>query len=287
MGITDFFKDLLKTKPKPIISLTTIPTRLISDYHYDIKFCLESLLNQNYDDYEVHMNIPYVFKRTNEEYVIPEWLTELTQQNPKLKIHRTEDYGTLTKLLPTVLRATDPETVIIVVDDDLIYNTEMIAEHMKNQTKWPNNPVGYDGMRSRNEDGSFSSHFNDTRDYYYSGTYRDSRVDILQHYKSISYKKRFFGEDFLGFIDQYYTWHDDLVIAAYFSSKKVDRMVTFYPLDKNCETFEDWQNNVGRSFPIMGSTQHLTDEGCNINRTNREDDNSSEIYKFIDSGYLK
>lgn len=290
MSIDGFFKEKFNIKKntiKPIISLTTIPSRLVSEYDYDIKYCLESLLNQNYDDFEVHFNVPYTFKSTNEEYIIPEWLTKLSEDNVKLKIFRTDDMGTLTKLYPTVMRVTEPETIIIVVDDDLIYNSEMVAEHVKNQSKWMNNPVGYDGMRSRDENGSFASNFKDMRDYYFSGTYIDSRVDILQHYKSISYKRRFFGDDFVEFINKYYTWHDDLVIAAYFSSKKIDRIVTFYSNDKNCIDFEEWQNNVGRSFPIMGNTHHRSDEGCNINRNNKIDDNSNELFKIIDIGYNK
>jgi hypothetical protein len=286
MSISSFFKEkfnIKKNTTKPIISLTTIPTRLVSEYDYDIKYCLESLLN----DFEIHFNVPYTLKSTNEEYIIPEWLTKLSEDNVKLKIFRTDDMGTLTKLYPTVMRVTEPETIIIVVDDDLIYNSEMVTEHVKNQSKWIDNPVGYDGMRSRDENGSFASNFKDTRDYYFSGTYIDSRVDILQHYKSISYKRRFFGNDFVEFINKYYTWDDDLLIAAYFSSKKIDRIVTFHPNDKNYIDFEEWQNNVGRSFPIMGSTHHRSDEGCNINRNNRIDDNSNELFKIIDIGYNK
>ena len=52
----------------------------------------------------------------------------------KIKIFRTEDLGPATKLIPTVERITDPETIIIVCDDDLVYHPDMIKEHIKNQT---------------------------------------------------------------------------------------------------------------------------------------------------------
>jgi len=290
MSISSFFKEkfnINKNTIKPIISLTTIPSRLVSDYDYDIKYCLESLLNQNYNDFEVHFNVPYTFKSTNEEYVIPEWLTKLSEDNIKLKIFRTDDMGTLTKLYPTVMRVTEPETIIIVVDDDLIYNSEMVAEHVKNQSKWMDNPVGYDGMRSRDENGSFASNFKDTRDYYFSGTYIDSRVDILQHYKSISYKRRFFGEDFKEFVKNYYTWNDDLFVSAYFASKKIDRHTTYYENDMVYKDYDEWINNVGKTFPIIQSTHHESIEGCNLFRKDNDDDNSSQLYKFIDTGYQK
>jgi glycosyltransferase involved in cell wall biosynthesis len=284
MKIRNFFKDMFNSTPKTVVSLTTIPTRLISEYGYDIKYCLESLLNQTYDDYEIHFNIPFVFKKTNEEYVIPEWLEKMEQENKKLKIFRTDDYGAITKSLPTILRITNPETIIIVVDDDLVYHEELISEHVKNQTKWQNNPVGYDGMRSRNDDGTFSSHFNDSRDYFYSATYRNSKVDILQHYKSVSYKRRFFEEDFEKFVTGIKHWNDDLLISTYFASKKIDRIVTYYEKDKNCETEEEWRNHVGISFPILRHTQHRTDEGCNIERAKNDADEAT-IFNYLDKCY--
>jgi hypothetical protein len=287
MKIKNFLKDMFNSTPKTVVSLTTIPTRLISEYEYDIKYCLESLINQTYDDYEIHFNIPYFFKKTNEEYIIPEWLKKMTQEHNKLKIFRTDDYGTITKSLPTILRVTKPETIIIVVDDDLVYNSELVSEHVKNQSKWVNNPVGYDGMRSRNEDGTFSSYFKDSRDYYFSATHKDSRVDILQHYKSISYKRRYFEDDFESYILDNNHWNDDLLVSSYFAAKKVDRIVTFYEKDKVCKTYEEWQNNVGISFPIIRHTQHRSDEGCNVERAKKSDESEKKFYKLIDKCYIK
>ena len=64
----------------------------------------------------------------------------------------------------------------------MVYHPELINEHIKNRTKWPDYVVGYDGMRSRNNDGTMSSYFGDSRDYYFSSLKRNSLVDIIQHY---------------------------------------------------------------------------------------------------------
>jgi stalled ribosome rescue protein Dom34 len=272
-------------KEKVIISLTTIPTRLVSEYGYDMKFCIKSLLEQNNKDYEIHLNIPFVYKKTGEDYVIPNWLTEMVKENPKLKIFRTEDYGTITKLLPTITRIENPNTIIIVVDDDLVYHHELVNQHIKNQQKWQNNPVGYDGMRSRNEDGTFSSFFNDIRDYYYSANYRDSIVDILQHYKSISYKRKYFDDDFFNFITEMSSWNDDLVVSSYFAKKKIKRICTYYHLDKDCKTKEEWESQLRHSFPIIRHTEHRSDEGCNIERQKNENNNENIMYNIIDNSY--
>jgi hypothetical protein len=278
---------------KVILTLTTIPTRLNSPYGYDMRYTLQSLLNQKYNNFEIHLNIPFICKKTNEEYIFPEWLNEMVD-NGKLEIFRVEDNGPITKLLPTLERITDPEQIIIVVDDDMIYNENMILEHIKNREQWPENPVGYDGIKSRNEDGSISVFFNDLRDHFYSGNHRNSAVDILQHYKSISYKRRFFEDDFFEFINQYYLWDDDISISAYFGTKKRNRIVTFYPDDEKCNSYEDSLNMVGKTFPIMGNTSHLSEEGCNLFRYNIDDNDNniginlrSQLNIMIDLGYVK
>ena len=188
-----------------IITLTTIPTRLDSKHNYHMKYCIESLLNQSYTgSYEIHINIPHVYKRTGEEYIIPKWLNLIT--DPKIKIYRTEDYGSITKLIPTLNRINrKDDRVVIVVDDDIVYHEDLIKEHVKNRENWPDYAVGYDGVRARDIDGTRSNFFKDTRDHYCTATGRNSLVDILQHYKSISYKRSFFGEDFCKFVDTYGT----------------------------------------------------------------------------------
>ena len=72
---------------KVIVTLTTIPSRIIQDYDSGIKSNIDSLINQDYEgEYEIHFNVPTVLKYTGVEYVIPEWLKELAATNPKFKI---------------------------------------------------------------------------------------------------------------------------------------------------------------------------------------------------------
>ncbi len=115
---------------KVILSLTTIPQRL--NYHNPsggIKPVIDKLLNLSYGNYEIHLNIPYVNKKNQSNYVIPEWLMEIN--NTKLKIFRTDDYGSITKLLPTIMRLDEnSEQIIITVDDDLEYMDGFIEYHL-------------------------------------------------------------------------------------------------------------------------------------------------------------
>jgi len=271
-----------------VVTLTTIPTRLISQYNFDIKYCIESLLNFNYENYEVHFNIPQSHKESGSEYVLPEWLAELEENSDKLTIFRTEDYGPVTKLYPTLKRVEDGETIIIVVDDDMVYHTELINEHLKNREKWPTYPVGYDGLTSINDDYSRRMTFGNSRDYYFSANGMASFVEILQHYKTVSYKRDMFGEDIFEFIDTYGTWCDDTTLSAYFAMKGVPRVVSYYELDEVAETYEDWLNVVGKSFPIVRGTEHDTMEGCHIFRhDNKDKEMFHELNRFLGMGYVK
>lgn len=269
-----------------ILTLTTIPTRLISQYNFDIKYCIESLLSMNYDDYQVHFNIPETHKETGNEYVLPEWLVEMEQSNDRLNIFRTDDYGPITKLIPTLQRIEDKDTIIIVVDDDMVYNPELINEHLKNRQTWPNFPVGYDGLTSLNDDGSRRMTFQNSRDYFFSANGISSYVEILQHYKSVSYRREMFEDDFFGFINDYGTWCDDTTLSAYFAMKGLPRVVTFYDKDEVAETYEDWLNVVGKSFPIVRGTEHDTMEGCHVYRhDNKDKEMFHELNRFLAMGY--
>jgi len=273
-----------------IITLTTIPSRLNSDYNYNMQNCIESLLNQTYTgDYQIHINIPNIYTKTEEKYTIPKWLKQI--KDPRLKIYRTKDYGSITKLIPTLRRTkVSDKSIIIVVDDDIIYHSELITEHIKNRNLWPNYAVGYDGLRSRNIDGKLANNFNtDSRDYYFSATGSNSLVDILQHYKSISYVRSFFKPDFYAFIKKYSTWCDDTTVAAYLAKSGIGRLCTFFDDDEIFESFEDYVQNVSQTFPILKHTEHDRDEGCFLEREKNDEivnkRHTMLFTEFIDNGY--
>lgn len=258
---------------KIILTLTTIPSRLSDDKYGDngIKSCIESLQNQNYNDYEVHFNIPYINKHINQEYIIPEWL----QNYDKIKVFRTEDLGPATKLIPTVERITDLETIIIVCDDDLVYHPDMINEHIRHQSE-RDCVFGYDSL------DTYEPKFGDVRDHYVVSVPFEMSGKVLQHYKTVSYKRKYFKEDFFDFTKEYYSWSDDLLISAYMQKQGISRRVMPYENEEKLETLEQWQSKGGvTTFPVISHTSHDSYEGCNIFRQTNINDNSNNLYKFI------
>ena len=245
----------------PVITFTTIPSRLIAEHDTGIKKCINSLLDQKYPGpYEIHFNIPYTLKSTGEAYVIPQWIKDL--QGPKFKIFRTEDYGPVTKLYPTIERVSDLSTIIVVTDDDLVYHPDMLDEQVKNQYRFESSAVGYDGI------DCWEPIFNDVRDHFITAHRHNFRVKVLQHYKTISYKRSFFEDDFRPFMDEYYEWNDDLLLSAYLGKKYIKRIFTYHEkYTPNYTTHEEWVNgNAAITFPLLGHTHHEGNEGCTIYR---------------------
>lgn len=265
---------------KAIVTLTTIPERLL-DTHYGesgVYSCIKSLCEQTYENYEIHFNVPDYYKLRQTTYEIPDWLIGLQNNFDKLKIFRVQDVGPSTKILPTIQRIEQSECVIIVVDDDMVYRDALVEEHIKNQNRIQNCAIGYDGLGILEE-----CEYTDSRNHYVSMVKKDTRVKVLQHYKSVSYKRSFFEEDlFTNFVGK--TNSDDILISAYMGYKNVKKIVARYDHDDHQDNFEIWLQKVGRSFPIIRPISHDNFQGCT-------DPNAQERFyrpqEFLNMGYLE
>lgn len=249
---------------KVILTMTTIPNRLnYSDYNRGIKPVIDKMLNLSYDNYELHLNVPIICKKTNESYIIPEWLKSIN--NTKLKIFRCDDYGPLTKILPTLERIDENEDVVLItVDDDLEYMDGFIEYHLMKQNEHPNCAIGFAGLTAING----TCHFCTT-------VKEDVRVKILEGYKTVSYQRNFFKEDFFTeFAGK--SWSDDILLSAYLGKHNIEKWVVNYDKDTDFSP-------VVESFPVVG---HLPNErgGCWWYRTENVSDNSNDYYKL---GYLE
>lgn len=255
---------------KIILTLTTVPNRLIE--HNGVcpaQSALKTLLEQSCSSqYEVHFNIPISYDEILTEP--PEWIDQYKTQYSHFKVFRTPDYGPITKLLPTLERIQDPETVIILADDDLYYMDGLVEAHAQAREKYPNCAVGFAGLSAI--DGS--CHFCTTLS-------KDTRVKILEGYKSVSYLRSFFDINELkeSFIDK--SWNDDLVLSAYMGYKNIQKIVLAYSGDT------DYTPRV-ESFPVVG---HVPTEagGCRKFRNCEDSQTKSEenIQMFYRIGYLE
>ena len=243
-----------------VITLTTVPERLSDRAETGIKGVIETLCTQEDDDYEIHFNIPEVNCVTNIPYIIPDWLEEYKSKYKNLKIYRTEDYGPPTKIVPTIQRIKTPETILLVVDDDLFYHSKMISEHRKYQSHLHTpGVICYEGR-----DPEITLYdANDMRDDWILCVTQIREVHSLMHYKSVSYKRHLFDDDFFN----YYlgrTYSDDALLSKYMRDKKIRMYVVPYePENHLFETKELWNENVGvTTFPVLKHSTSVEDTGC-------------------------
>jgi hypothetical protein len=246
-------------EPSVIISLTTVPERLALPNEDGVKLVITSLCEQNDDDYEVHFNVPNKNVITGKEYIIPEWANEFLLKYKHFKIFRTEDFGPPTKFVPTIQRITNPETILVVVDDDMIYHEDMVTEHRKNHQQFPDSAFCYDGR------GAIKSLYGgELPDFWIVCVTEPREVHVIQHYKSCSYKKKYFTDDFFN----YYigkTFSDDVLVSKYFRDNNIKMYVMPYEPDLHLyNTLEKWQANQGVvAFPITKYAHSLNETGCN------------------------
>lgn len=113
-------KERAKSEKRVVISLTTTPDRI-----FQMKNTLKSLLLQSVRVDEIRLNIPYKSLK-GVEYQIPDWMLEMKS----IKIVRVEDEGPGSKLYQTV-RDEKGDTLIIVVDDDMIYQRNLVSYLVK------------------------------------------------------------------------------------------------------------------------------------------------------------
>lgn len=121
-----------------VVSLTTTPHRI-----NNIIEVIDFVLAENIPLKKLYVNIPFIFKRDNIEYVIPSWLAS----KPGVTILRPKDYGPGTKLLGTLEQGQLPQNAIVItVDDDIKYPKNMLLYLAYKASRNKNYAVGYSGM---------------------------------------------------------------------------------------------------------------------------------------------
>jgi len=182
------------------ISLTTIPHRLCNGDVFEQN--LNSLLYQKTDkEYYVILSIPNVYVKTNIEYVIPDELVEIAENNPRLIINTdTPDYGPITKTIGALKYATNSNDIIICVSDHYVYHEDMLECHIKKLNEYPYHAIcfkgeqGFDKRRWIDENG--------VKKYVirpwplFCPTDKDRYLMIPYHEHSVSYKREYFKDDF-------------------------------------------------------------------------------------------
>jgi hypothetical protein len=120
-----------------VITTSTIPTR---EKH--VVEMIESLRRGTFVPNDIYVNIPDWYPRFKKapDPALTEKLVSMG-----VKVNSCKEYGVLTKLLPTLDVETDPETLLVVVDDDVIYQPRFLEGIVKAYDEFKCS-VGYSGI---------------------------------------------------------------------------------------------------------------------------------------------
>ncbi|KAJ3203143.1 hypothetical protein HDU67_010364 [Dinochytrium kinnereticum] len=134
------FKDL-----RVVVSISTFGARTNR-----IEGTVDSIYRQSRRPEVLYLHIPKEVKRIEVGEVLVPLVRELEKKyDGWLKVTRPEDYGPSTKLLGSLLLEKDPDTIIVTLDDDEVYHTDLVlalveaAERNRNVApcficeKWP------------------------------------------------------------------------------------------------------------------------------------------------------
>ena len=109
--------------PRIVVTLSSFPGRLEK-----VQNTLDSLLAQSLKPSIIYLAVPNTVERlgniTTDSY--PEFLIDYEKKYTNFKILRTKDYGPSSKLLPALLQESDDKTIIITVDDDVVYHKDTV-----------------------------------------------------------------------------------------------------------------------------------------------------------------
>ena len=184
--------------PEIIVSLSTSPTRIVH-----IEHLIQTLTNQTIPPDKIILNLPYVFKRTNDTFEkIPDFIT----QNPLVEINMCEDIGPATKVIPTAKLASSPDSVIISVDDDIEYKNNMIEILLDHSKDNPNAAITGESYMTLN----------------------DNKSELVEGYSSVLYKRKFIDDldpDVILNYPKFCYLADDFIISNHLRKKNIDVVV--------------------------------------------------------------
>jgi hypothetical protein len=199
-----------------IVSITTTPTRL--SY---LSSVIKSILQQTTKPDKIILNIPNKSKKSGKYYDID--LLKDYKNHPKILINRCEDYGPITKLIPTLYLDLSPDTLIVTVDDDIYLHPHTLSVISRKSKIHTQQVFSFSGICI----GNFPFYWG-----LEASNSHDKQVDVVEGVHSIVYRKWMVdAQELLDFrellrstLGDIVDCNDDHVISAYLSHKNISKI---------------------------------------------------------------
>lgn len=246
-------------KPRVVATFTTLPDR------YDlVRKSITSISNQNWTLDAIYLTIPHRAKRLNKEYPpVPDDINKLCTI-----IRIEEDYGPITKIYGALVSETDPNTIIISCDDDVIYHPNLVSKLVEHSIE--NSSISICGTGALIGKGiiPFLSIISSLAPFRkWNGltgptvSKKGRAVDLIFGVAGVLYRRGFFPdnqnlyEELLRHTENEYVFlNDDVLISGYLSRKGIKRMVFYDIPDVNCQ--EDHRQDA-LSYDLMTMVKKL------------------------------
>jgi hypothetical protein len=245
------------TEHRVVFSLTTTPDRIAG-----IIPTLSSLLDQTCGADDIYLNIPRHSLRHRCGYEIPASLPAISSLTV---VHCERDWGPATKLIPTLQRETDPNTLIVVVDDDQVYPRCMLESFVAFSRELPEAALCSRGFRvppglDHAQRGTI----------YGTGIHSAQDVEVMQGSAGFLVRPRFFTPEFFDYeaAPESAFFCDDIWIAGHLARNQVRRLVIPF----------------GNVFSrIETRTARRTRSLCH--NENRDQSNNNSMYRYFQSDW--
>jgi hypothetical protein len=193
-------------------SLTTLPKRLNV-----MSETLLSILNQSFPLEVLYFNVPYETKK-GEPYIFDDKISQIISDHSNVKLNRCNDFGSITKILPTLEFETDPNTIIITFDDDVIYSPNLVELLVNGVKKYEDACVGTGGWIV----GSWPFLYESVHDV-------EKQVDWIEGKTAVAYRRKFLPQNPADLLvhpfPKHLSQHDDHIITYHIAKLGAKRVV--------------------------------------------------------------
>jgi len=195
------------------ISLSTIPSRIPR-----LNEVIDSLVNQTVKPRKIFVNIPKFYDRFQIDYVAPN-LSKYDSNVVVLNVVDT-DYGPATKFLPIInMIDVHEDDMVIIVDDDILYDKNMCANLIKDSYKNPDSVITTFGITNGEYLFDQSKWVIDRNTQYLEPCglreKTEGFIDVFEAFKGTLLKKKFFNRDVFDFEDLEFRFCDDVYLSGH------------------------------------------------------------------------
>lgn len=217
-----------------IVSFTTTPDRI-----EHIQPMIESLEKQSYPHFRTILWLCHTYTRSKKKMTQKEVPFFILASN--IEVRFTEDYGSNTKLLPTLKLITDPNSILITADDDTIYPVDWLKGLVEASVEDGTRAYGYRGKIFKRKKLPFLPwikrvlRYEESKTLFFPKASQSKKVDLLTGVWGICYRRSFFNDSYFKLDECKAALHnDDIWANGHLARNLIERICIGIP-----ERFQD------------------------------------------------